>query len=482
MSADIAIIGLGVMGSNIARNFSRHGFKVAIYNIDYSFTERLMSTPDGVNMVPCRTYEDVVSNLKLPRKILLLVTAEAVDVVYKPFLPLLEGGDIIIDGGNAHWKDTERRQKEVEEFEKDHSDVNNKKRIHYIGMGVSGGEYGALNGPSLMFGGDKLAWEACKPILLEIAAKSPEGEPCAAYLGNKGAGHFVKMVHNAIEYSDMQLIAETYDILKKLFKLNSDQISEIFGKWNSETSLLRSYLIHITQLVTKQKEIIDNKSVPLIDLILDKAGQKGTGKWAAQDSFDFGIPTPAFCEAVCAREVSALKEERVIASKAFSDRKTYSNQNLLKITIDDLEKALYAAKISSYAQGFAMIKAASDEYNYGTRIHDCAKIWRGGCIIRANFLSEVAANYTDDTNNLMLIDYFAKSLEERIESWRKVVAVCVLDGIPVSLFSTSLAYFDSYTSEVLPANLLQGLRDFFGAHTYQRIDKPGSFHTQWNQE
>ncbi|OHT16435.1 6-phosphogluconate dehydrogenase [Tritrichomonas foetus] len=467
MSGDIAVVGLGVMGSNIARNFARNGFKVPIYNIDYSFTEKLLSFEEGKNMIPCRTYNDIKNCLKKPRKILMLVTDTAVDVVYRPFMDILEKGDIIIDGGNSHWKDTERRQKEVEST-----------GIHFVGMGVSGGAAGALNGPSLMFGGDKEAWEACKNILLPIAAKSPEeNEPCVAYMGTKGAGHFVKMVHNAIEYSDMQLIAETYDILKKLFKLDAESIGEIFGKWNN--TKLKSYLIHITEIVLKQKD--DQTKKPLVDMILDRAGQKGTGKWAAQDSFDLGIPTPGFAEAVCARILSSLKNERVEASKILQKKPISVTLNgILTITIDDLEKALYSAKIACYAQGLAMIQAASSDYGYGINCGDCAKVWRGGCIIRASFLNDVSQNYTDCTKNLMLIDKFSKDLEEGIEGWRKVVAVCALEGIPAPLFSTSLSYFDSYSSEFLPANLLQGLRDYFGAHTYERIDKPGSFHTNWD--
>ncbi|OHT01932.1 6-phosphogluconate dehydrogenase [Tritrichomonas foetus] len=461
MSCDIAVIGLGTMGSNIARNFAHHNVQVAVYNRSYERTEALLKFKDE-NVTPTKTIEELVGVLKAPRKILLMVTDGAVDAVVKPILPLLSKGDIIIDGGNSYWKNTERRQKEI-----------NPTGVIYVGMGISGGEEGALNGPSMMFGGERSAWEACKPVLLPIAAKSAEGQPCVDYMGSGGAGHFVKMVHNAIEYADMQLIAETYDILTKLFKLDAGKIADIFGSWNK--TVLKSYLIQITEAVLNHKE----GDVPLVNLILDRAAQKGTGKWAAQDSFDFAIPTPGFCEAVSARVVSFMKEERVAASKVLNKKAISTADDLIKITVEDLEKGLYAAKIACYAQGFAMIQAASIQNNYGVDIAACARVWRGGCIIRADFLNDVAARYKADTKNLMMIDHFAQALESRLEGWRKVVALTALKGIPAPLFASTLAYFDSYSSEVLPANLLQGLRDYFGAHTYERVDKPGNFHTEW---
>lgn len=461
MSCELGVIGLGTMGKNLARNFAHHGFKVGCFNRTYEKTEELLELKEP-NLVGFKTTEELVAELKSPKVILLMVSDFAVDAVLTPLVKLLQKGDIVIDGGNSYWKNTERRQQEILPT-----------GVHFVGMGVSGGEEGALNGPSMMFGGEIDDWERCKNFLIPASAKSKNGEPCVDYMGKGGAGHFVKMVHNAIEYADMQLIVETYDILRKVFNLNSDQIADIFGKWNK--TALQSYLIEITEEVLRRKE----GDKPLVDLILDRAAQKGTGKWAAQDSFDFSIPTPGFSEAVSARVVSFMKEERVEASKII-DRKPIDCP--IDITIDDLEHGLYSAKIACYAQGLAMIQAASIQKNWGIHIEKCAKIWRGGCIIRAQFLDEISSHYTSDTKNLILVEHFRQALEERIPGWRKICAVATLKGIPIPLYASTLAYFDSYTSENLPANLLQGLRDFFGAHTYERIDKPGHFHTNWEEK
>ena len=456
---DICVLGLGTMGSNIARNFAHHGFKVAAYNRSWKRTKALLDLKEE-GITGFETLEGAIQSLKKPRIVLVMVTAEFVGDVVNQLKALLEKNDVIIDGGNSHWKLTESRQKEIEPT-----------GIHFVGMGISGGEEGALHGPSMMFGGNKEDWENAKRVLLPIAAKAPDGTPCVDYMGCKGAGHFVKMVHNAIEYADMQLIAETYFILKSSFKFDNDKIADAFEKWNK--GKLKSYLIEITEKVLRKKEGDQH----IVDLILDKAEQKGTGKWAAQDAYDILSPTPCFGEAVDARIVSCLKEERVVASKVLT--KNVISSMPIDITIDDIENALYAAKIVSYAQGLALINNASQKFGYGVDIKSCARIWRGGCIIRANFLNDVTEYYTSETKNLLMIPFFKNEIESRIASLRKVVASCSLLGYPIPLFSSCLSYFDSYSTERLPANLIQGLRDFFGAHTYERIDKPGNFHTEW---
>ena len=461
MSADIGVIGLGTMGSNIARNFAHHGIQVAVFNRTWARTEKLLELKDE-NLTGYKTLEEFVAALKSVKKVLLMVTAEFVDSVYKELVPLLKPGDIIIDGGNSHWKETERRQKDIESS-----------GVVFVGMGISGGEEGALNGPSMMFGGKKEAWETCKSILLPIAAKAADGTPCVDYMGTGGSGHFVKMVHNAIEYADMQLIAETYNILVDLLKMTPDQAADLFGKWNQ--TALKSYLIEITEKVLRKKE----EGKPLINLILDRAAQKGTGKWAAQDSFDLMSATPAFSEAVDARVISYAKEERVAASKVI---KTHTiPDDFIKLTVKDLEAGLYSAKVVCYAQGLALIQKASAEFGYGVDIAACARIWRGGCIIRADFLNDISAHYKSTTKNLLTIPHFITQMEPKIAGWRKIVAACALKGIPVPLYASTLAYFDSYSHQQLPANLIQGLRDFFGAHTYERVDKPGNFHTKWEE-
>lgn len=458
MSSDIGVVGLGTMGANIARNFARNGISVSVYNRSWPKTQKIIDLHDP-HLTGFRTTREFVASLKPARKILLMVTAESVDQVYREFMPFLNPGDIIIDGGNSHWKDTERRQAEVMPT-----------GVIFIGMGISGGEEGALNGPSMMFGGSRQAWDVCKPILTPIAAKAADESPCVDYMGANGSGHFVKMVHNAIEYADMQLIAETYSILTDVFHFTADQAADVFEKWNQTD--LKSYLIDITEKVLRKKE----DRVPLIDLILDKAAQKGTGKWAAQDSFDFMTPTPAFAEAVAARMISFWKHQRVTASKII-DKQIMDNS--IDLTVDDLQAGLYAAKIACYAQGLSLIQQTSEALGYGVDIASCARIWREGCIIRADFLNDIADHYTADTHSLLIIPHFVELMKTKVGSWRKIVAGCALQGVPIPLYGSTLSYFDAMSSAHLPANLIQGLRDFFGAHTYERVDKAGHFHTNW---
>lgn len=447
------------MGASIARNLAHHGSKVIGYDISWERTQKLLELKEE-NITGYKTLEEVVKNLKTPRVFLVMVNAEYVDDVIKSLKPLLEKNDIIIDGGNSHWPDTERRQKEIADS-----------GIHFVGMGISGGQEGALNGPSMMFGGAPEDWERCKPILEPIAAKSADGQPCVDFMGKGGSGHFVKMVHNAIEYSDMQLIAETYFLLKNSLNKSNDEIADIFGEWNK--GVLKSYLVEITEKVLRKKE----GDVSLIDLIVDAAEQKGTGKWTSQDSYDIPACTPAFGEAVYARVLSSLKDERVEAEKVINHHSIENSE--IKITVEDLEKALYASKIISYAQGLCMIQKFSKKNGYDIDISKCAKVWRGGCIIRADFLNDISKYYTKETKNLLLIPFFKEAVEQRLESLRNIVAYSSLKALPVPLYSSCLSYLDSYTRAKLPANLIQGLRDFFGAHTYERIDKCGHFHTEW---
>lgn len=461
MSHDLLVLGLGTMGSNIARNFAHHDFKVAVFNRTWARTEQLLKLNEP-NITGYKTLEEAIAVLKKPRIVLIMVTAEFVDNVVDQLKSLLEKDDVIIDGGNSHWPDTERRQKDIEPT-----------GVHFVGMGISGGEEGALNGPAMMFGGHEQDWEACKRVLLPIAAKAQDGTPCVDYMGRNGAGHFVKMVHNAIEYADMQLIAETYHLMKNLFEMQNEEMADVFSRWNE--GVLKSYLIEITSKVLRKKE----NDQYIVDLILDTAEQKGTGKWTSQDSFDIPSATPAFAEAVYCRILSCLKEERVAASKSLT-KNPLADINV-DITIDDLEKALFASKILCYAQGLSMIQKHSSMHDYGVEIQKCARCWRGGCIIRAAFLNDVSDKYTQATKNLLNIPFFSQAVEDRIQSLRKIVLVASLKGFPAPLFSSCLSYFDSYISDRLPANIIQGLRDFFGAHTYERIDKEGKFHTEWEE-
>ncbi|AZV52880.1 MULTISPECIES: NADP-dependent phosphogluconate dehydrogenase [Bacillus] len=462
----IGVVGLAVMGKNLALNIESRGFSVSVYNRSSSKTEEFLEESKGKNVVGTYSIEEFVQSLETPRKILLMVKAgAATDATIQSLLPHLEKGDILIDGGNTYYKDTQRRNQELAES-----------GIHFIGTGVSGGEEGALKGPSIMPGGQKEAHELVKPILEAISAKV-DGEPCTTYIGPDGAGHYVKMVHNGIEYGDMQLISESYFILKHVAGLSAEELHEVFSEWNKGE--LDSYLIEITaDIFTKVDE---ETNQPLVDVILDKAGQKGTGKWTSQSSLDLGVPLPIITESVFARYISAMKDERVEASQSIQGPEpTQSAENKQEL-IEAVRKALFMSKICSYAQGFAQMKAASDEYNWDLKYGEIAMIFRGGCIIRAAFLQQIKEAYdrNPELKNLLLDPYFKDIAQSYQSSLRKVISLAVEQGVPVPSFSSALAYFDSYRTAVLPANLIQAQRDYFGAHTYERTDKEGVFHTEW---
>jgi 6-phosphogluconate dehydrogenase len=466
--ANVGLIGLAVMGQNLVLNMERNGYTVAVYNRTTSKMEDFVAQHPDKKLVPCVTLEDLVEQLERPRKIMIMVQAgAAVDGVLEGLLPLLDEGDLVMDGGNSYYRDTERRSKKIAPTGK-----------KFMGVGVSGGEEGALWGPSIMPGGSYEAWEMVEGLLRAIAAKAPEdGKPCVTYLGPRGAGHYVKMVHNGIEYGDMQLIAEAYAIMSSALGLDAGKIAEIFGQWNQ--GVLDSYLIEIT---AKNLAKIDEETGHyLVDLVLDTAAQKGTGKWTSQDAFDLGAPIPTINSAVVARIISSMKSQRVAASKVLPGPENASYSGDPQELIDMVGQALYASKISAYAQGMAMLRMASEEYEYDLDLAEIASIWRAGCIIRARFLNRIteAFDRNPDLHNLMLDDGFRQAIAERMPPWRHVVQTAIGMGIPVPAFSGSLAYYDSYRSERLPANLTQAQRDFFGAHTYERIDKPGIFHTDW---
>ncbi|MFC4388877.1 NADP-dependent phosphogluconate dehydrogenase [Gracilibacillus marinus] len=466
------VVGLAVMGKNLALNVESRGYSVAVYNRTYQKTEDFLNEEaKGKNFVGAKTIEEFVDSLEKPRKIMLMVQAgPATDATIASLKPLLDKGDILIDGGNTFFKDTMRRNAELDES-----------GIHFIGTGVSGGEEGALKGPSIMPGGQQEAYELVAPIFEAISAKV-EGEPCVTYIGPNGAGHYVKMVHNGIEYGDMQLICEAYFIMKNVLGLSAEELHEVFGEWNKGE--LDSYLIEITTDIFKKKDKETGK--PMVDVILDTAGQKGTGKWTSQSSLDLGVPLPVITESVFARFISAMKEERVEASKVLSgpsvaDKPYEGDKDEL---IEAIRKALYMSKIVSYAQGFAQMRAASEENDWNLRYGDIAMIFRGGCIIRAQFLQKIKEAYDNEPalKNLLLDPYFKGIVESYQDSLRKVLAIAMERGIPVPGFASALAYFDSYRTATLPANLLQAQRDYFGAHTYQRIDKEGVFHTEWLED
>ncbi len=463
---NIAVVGLAVMGQNLARNMAHKGFSVAVYNRTSQKTDEFMEAYGGEGTFgAAHTPEELVNMLAKPRVIMFMVKAGSpVDGMIETFLPYLEEGDILIDGGNSFYQDTRRRCKELEA-----------KGIHFIGCGVSGGEEGALEGPSLMPGGNREAYEVVRPIFEKIAAQV-EGVPCCTYVGADGAGHYVKMVHNGIEYGDMELIAEAYFLMKEVLHMEAKEIGEVSTTWN--TGILESYLIEITAEVL-QKEDPETKGA-LVDYILDKAGQKGTGKWTSEEGLALGVPIPTIAEAVFARAMSAYKDERVVASGVLSASVPAFTGNKEEY-IDAIHSALYASKICSYAQGFSLLKAAAKEYDWTIEYGDMAKIWRGGCIIRAVFLNDITKAFakTADLQNIMLDDFFKSALTEHEAKWRQVVASGAVYGVPVPAFSVSLSYFDSYRRAVLPANLIQGQRDYFGAHTYERTDREGVFHTEW---
>ncbi|MCK6470238.1 MAG: NADP-dependent phosphogluconate dehydrogenase [Planctomycetes bacterium] len=463
--AQFGLIGLAVMGQNLVLNVERNGFKVAVYNRTTSKMEEFLAENKGKKLVGGKTIEEFVKLQAAPRKIMIMVKAgAAVDETIKQLLPHLEKGDTIIDGGNSYYADTERRNKELEQS-----------GIHFIGTGVSGGEFGALWGPSIMPGGQKEAWLNVKPVFEAISAKV-NGEPCVTYIGPRGAGHFVKTVHNGIEYGDMQLIAEVYDVLKRAGGVQPPEFHEIFKAWNENE--LSSYLIEITRDIFLKKDDATGKYV--VDLILDEAQGKGTGKWTSQNALDLGVPIPTINAAVVARIISSYKAERVKASEILRGPavKPVADKKQL---IEDCRAALYAAKICSYAQGLAMLKAASNEFKYDLKLGEIARIWRGGCIIRAKLLEDIRAAFAKNPNleNLLLDPAFKEAVESRQEAMRRVVGLGVAQGIPLPGLSESLMYFDAYRTARLPANLVQAQRDYFGAHTYRRTDKDGSFHTEW---
>jgi 6-phosphogluconate dehydrogenase len=467
MQCDIGIVGLGVMGSNLALNMERNGFRVAGYDLDAAKGRAFVEGPAaGKNVELVSSPDGLMAVLKKPRRVLLMVPAGApVDSAIAHLKGHLEAGDILIDGGNSFFLDTERRSKALAA-----------EGFNYVGTGVSGGEEGALWGPSIMPGGQVEAWQALAPILKAIAAKADDGEPCVDHMGPGGAGHFVKMVHNGIEYGDMQLIAETYDLLSRGLGMPAAELHEVFAEWNRGE--LKSYLIEITATVLKKTDADTGK--PLVDVILDEAAQKGTGKWTSQNALDIGAPIPTINAAVESRIISALKPQRVAASKVLhgpSPSYTGDKQKLVAAARD----ALYASKITSYAQGLGLLRLASDEYKYDLKPGEIAKIWRAGCIIRATLLGDIMAAYRRNPAlvNLLLDEAFRDAVETRQASWRLVVQTAIGLGIPVLAMSASLAYFDAYRSERLPANLTQAQRDYFGAHTYRRLDKPGVFHTNW---
>jgi 6-phosphogluconate dehydrogenase len=466
--SDIGLIGLAVMGENLVLNMESKGFQVSVYNrTTQKVDDFLAGRAKGKNITGAHTIEELVKSLERPRKIMVMVKAgSAVDDMINTLIPHLEKGDIIIDGGNTHFPDTNRRTALVES-----------KGLLYIGTGVSGGEEGALLGPSIMPGGSKAAWPIVKPIFQAIAAKVDDGSPCCDWVGENGAGHFVKMVHNGIEYGDMQLITEAYQIMRDILHLSADEMHLIFKEWNEGE--LDSYLIEITRDILAYK---DTDGKPLVDKILDTAGQKGTGKWTAIAALDLGMPLTLIGEAVFSRCLSAIKEERVKASKILSGPAPSFNGDK-KQFINDLKEALYASKIVSYAQGYALMRAAGEEYGWKLNYGGIALMWRGGCIIRSAFLGKIKEAFDNNSSitNLLLDPFFKAKVEKSQKGWRNVVSVAVNNGIPVPAISTALGYFDGYRCEKLPANLLQAQRDYFGAHTYERLDKPRGefFHTNW---
>jgi 6-phosphogluconate dehydrogenase len=463
---DIGLIGLAVMGQNLVLNMERNGYQVGVYNRTASKTKDFINQRAvEKNITATYAIEDFVACLNIPRRVMLMIKAgPALDAVIDSLIPHLEVGDIVIDGGNSYYKDTERRAVTLD-----------KDGLIYMGVGVSGGEEGALWGPSIMPGGKKEAYPLMEPIFTDISAKV-NGQPCVTYLGPRGAGHYVKMVHNGIEYGDMQLIAEAYDFLHRALGLKASELSSIFDEWNS--GMLSSYLIEITAEILKRKD--DETGNPLVEMILDKAGQKGTGKWTSQDALDIGVPTPTINSAVEARIISAFKSERIRASTILPGTEGEFSGDRDEF-VDAVGDALYASKICSYAQGMSLLRAASEELNYDLNYAEIARIWRGGCIIRAAFLDDVQEAFIQEPElpNLLLAPYFCEAVASRQEAWRKIVKQAVSIGIPTPAISASLSYYDSYRSARLPANMIQAQRDYFGAHTYNRIDREGQFHTDW---
>ncbi len=470
MAQSFGVIGLAVMGENLALNVERNGFPISVYNRSREKTDAFMANRAGGKQIKAAySLEEFVASLERPRKILIMVKAGApVDATIEQLKPLLDEGDILIDGGNSLFTDTERRARALEA-----------EKFTFIGMGVSGGEEGALNGPSLMPGGTKAAYDYLAPILTKIAAQVDDG-PCVTYVGPGGAGHYVKMVHNGIEYGDMQLIAEAYDLLKSVAGLNAAQLHTVFSEWNT-TPELNSYLIEITADVFKKVD--QETGLPLVDLIVDAAGQKGTGRWTVTDSLELGVAIPTIIAAVTARIMSSYKAERMEAAQELTGASGSFDGDVATF-INQVRDALYCSKMCSYAQGMALLSKASQTYGFELDLGECARIWKGGCIIRAGFLNKIKHAFDENPAlpNLLLAPEFKQTILDKQAAWREVVATAAKLGIAVPAFSASLDYFDSYRRDRLPQNLTQAQRDYFGAHTYERIDKAGVFHTEWMKE
>ncbi|HHB0783088.1 TPA: NADP-dependent phosphogluconate dehydrogenase [Enterococcus faecium] len=467
----IGVVGMAVMGKNLALNIESRGYSVALFNRTGAKTTAVVEEHPDKNFKATYTIEEFVESIEKPRRILLMVKAgPATDATIQELLPHLDKGDILIDGGNTFFKDTMRRNEELANS-----------GINFIGTGVSGGEEGALKGPSIMPGGQKEAYALVAPILEQISAKAEDGAPCVTYIGPNGSGHYVKMVHNGIEYGDMQLIAESYDLMKNILNLSVEEMADIFKEWNQGE--LDSYLIEITADILTRKDD-EGTGKPVVDVILDAAGNKGTGKWTSQSALDLGVPLPLITESVFARYISAYKEERVQASKILSRTNDFEFTGDKKELVEKIREALYFSKIMSYAQGFAQLRVASKEFDWDLPFGEIAKIWRAGCIIRARFLQKITDAYdkNPEIENLLLDDYFVEITKKYQQSVRDVVALAVQAGVPVPTFSSAIAYFDSYRAERLPANIIQAQRDYFGAHTYERVDKEGIFHYSWYHE
>jgi 6-phosphogluconate dehydrogenase len=466
MSQSFGLIGLAVMGENLVLNIERNGFPLSVFNRTAAKTDEFMAQrAQGKKITATYSIEEFVKSLDRPRKIMIMVKAGApVDATIDQLKPFLEEGDMVIDGGNSLYTDTDRRVADLESM-----------GLRFIGMGVSGGEEGALNGPSMMPGGSKAAYAEIEPIVTKIAAQVDDG-PCVTYIGPGGAGHYVKMVHNGIEYGDMQLIAEAYDLLKSTLGLNGQQLHEVFSEWNT-TDELNSFLIEITaNIFTK----MDESGLPLVEMIMDAAGQKGTGRWTVQTALELGVSIPTIIAAVNARIISSIKQERMAASQVLTGP-TGKYDGDTKAFVSKIRDALYCSKICSYAQGMALLSKASQEFGYDLNLSETARIWKGGCIIRAGFLNKIKDAFKEDPSlpNLLMAPEFRQTILDRQESWREVLCVSAKLGIPVPAFSASLDYFDSYRRDRLPQNLTQAQRDYFGAHTFERTDKPGSFHAEW---
>lgn len=467
----IGVVGMAVMGKNLALNIESRGYSVAIYNRTGSKTEKVVADHPDKNLVPSYTIEDFVNSLETPRRIILMVKAGApTDATIKSLLPHLDKGDVLIDGGNTFFQETMRRNEDL-----DNSGIN------FIGMGVSGGEKGALEGPSLMPGGQKEAYDLVEPILKKIAAKAEDGEACVTYVGPNGAGHYVKMVHNGIEYGDMELIAESYNLMRNLLGLSNDEISDVFNEWKDGE--LKSYLIDITaDILTRKDDLGTGK--PIVDVILDRAGNKGTGKWSSQSALELGVPQSLITESVYARYISAMKDERVAASQVLPNPEFDLGDVNKKELVEKIRRALYFSKIMSYAQGFEQLRVASENYDWNLNYGDMAKIWREGCIIRAQFLQKITDAYekNPELKNLMLDDYFKKIVEEYQNDVRDIAALAIKAGVACPGFSSAITYYDQYRSAHLPANIIQAQRDYFGAHTYERTDREGIYHYEWYHE